>query len=479
MKCGSTLTLVASALALTACNLAPEYTRPSLDYVPPQWPSGAAYEAHTDGPAGLPWQTLITDPKLRQVVETALAANQDLAAAVANVAAARAQYTAQRSSLLPTVTASGSASINRALSGSGSTGGLPVQPGGGATSGSGDSTLFSSSVGISGFELDLFGRQRNLSQQAFEQYLATESGAHAARLSLVAEVATAYVTLAADLDLLAIAQAQAESASRTVSLTRALHDAGLANGSDVADATTVLAQARSDVANYTSQVAQDRNALELLTGQKIDDTLLPVSLDALEPRIANAPAGLSSQVLLRRPDVVEAEHALRGAYANIGVARAAFFPTISLTTAFGLLSPALGDLFSDGTSTWSANPSISLPLLGGSNSGNLAYARAQADYQLANYRKTAQAAYREVADALARRGTIDEQRAAQRQFMEAAEKSFRIAEARYREGADSFLTALVAQRTLYAARQSEVGTRLTDLTNRIALYRALGADSSL
>jgi len=477
MKWGSTLALMASALALSACDLAPKYVRSVSDFVPPQWPSGAAYETHVDGAAGLPWQTLISDPKLRQVIEMALASNQDLAAAVANVAAARAQYAAQRSYRLPTIAASGSASINRTLSGSGSAAGSSAQPGGGAVAG--DTTIFSGNIGISGFELDLFGRQKNLSRQAFEQYLATESGARAARLSIVAEVATAYVTLAGDLDLLAIAREQAANASRTVQLTRSLHDAGLTSGSDVADATTLLAQANSDVANYTSQVAQDRNALELLVGRPINDTLLPKSLDELEPRIANAPAGLSSEVLLRRPDVVEAEHGLRGAYANIGAARAAFFPTISLTTAFGLLSPSLGNLFSDGSTNWSANPSISLPLLGGPNKGNLAYARAQADYLLATYRKTAQTAYREVADALARRGTIDQQRAAQRELVEAAAKSFRIAEARYREGTDSFLNTLVAQRTLYSAQQNEIGTRLTDLANRIALYRALGADESL
>jgi multidrug efflux system outer membrane protein len=461
-----TLVLLAAATSQTACNMAPTYVRSVSEAVPPSWPSGASYAPAQASGAGMAWRTLATDPKLQAVIERALAHNQDLSAAVANVASARAQYRVQRSYQAPTVAADAGAAVTRTLSGAGN---------GAAAS----STLYSGSVGVSGFELDLFGRLKNLSQASFEQYLATQSGARSTRFAIVAETATAYATLAADQDLLAVAKAQVASGERTVKLTQQLHDVGLVTGSDVADAGTVLAQARSDVESYTTQVAQDRNALELLVGAPVEDALLPASLDALDPGIGTVPAGLSSAVLLDRPDVVEAEHQLKGAYADIGAAKAAFFPTISLTSALGLATTALSGLFGGATSTWSATPSIGLPLLGGANRGNLDYARAQADYDLATYRKAAQTAYRDVADGLARRGTIDRQRAAQVDLVTAASRSYAIAEARYRQGSDSFLTALVAQRTLYAARQSAIAVQLADLTNRVTLYQAIGSDDTL
>jgi len=460
-----TLILLAGAASLTACNMAPNYVRAVSDYVPPEWPQGAAYAPNQEGAAGMPWRTLVGDEKLREVIEQALSRNQDLAAAVANVEMARAQYRSQRSREAPTVAAGASASVQRTLGG--------PEPAGG------DTTQFSGNIGISGFEIDLFGRLKNLSRQAFEQYLASESGARSTRFAIVAETATAYATLAADQDLLGVAQRQVKSGEETVRLTRKLHDVGLVSGSDVANAQTILAQAKTDVEAYTTRVAQDRNALELLAGGKVDDALLPAGLAALDTGVANVPAGLSSTVLLDRPDVVEAEHQLKGANANIGAARAAFFPTISLTSVIGVASNALSSLFSGPTSTWSANPSVSLPIFGGANRGNLDYAKAQADYSLATYRKAAQTAYREVSDGLARRGTIVRQREAQADLVDAANKSWMVADARYRQGIDSFLTTLVAQRTLYAAQQSEISLTLTDIANRIALYQSIGSDDSL
>ncbi len=453
-----------AATALGGCNLAPHYVRSVADFVPPQWPTGASYAHDREAKAGMPWRSLIIDAKLRTVIARALANNQDLAQAVANVASARAQYKIQKSSQLPTLTADAGATVTRAVTG-------------GGTASAGSSTLFSGDIGISSFEIDLFGRQKNLSRAAFETYLGTESGARTTRFTVVAETATAYLTLLSDRDLLAVANAQIVSSARTVTLNRELHDVGLVSGSDLADAQTLLAQARVDVAQYTTQVAQDRNALELLVGARIEDALLPASLTALDSGIAAVPAGLSSTVLLDRPDVVEAEHQLKSANANVGAARAAFFPTISLTSALGVASTALTSLFSG--STWSAAPSASIPILGGTNRGNLAYAEAQVDYYLAAYRKAAQTAYRDVADGLAQRGTITRQRAAQADLVAAAQTSYTISNARYREGTDSFLTALVAQRTLYAARQTAITTVLTDLKNRVTLYQAIGSDDTL
>jgi multidrug efflux system outer membrane protein len=461
-----TWALLSCAAALVGCNLAPTYVRSVANYIPPQWPSGAPYAATSDARAGMPWRTLATDAKLRGAIERALGHNQDLAEAVATVAAARATYQVQRSSQLPTVTANAGATIQRPLTGPG-------------TASTASSTLFEGSVGITGFEIDLFGRQRNLSRAAFEQYLATASGARSTRFAIVAETATAYTTLAADGDLLALAKEQATSSARTVKLTQALHDAGLVSGLDVASAATLLAQASSDVEAYTTQVAQDRNALGLLLGVSVEDSLLPTSLIALAQGVGKVPVGISSMALLDRPDVVEAEHQLKSAGASIGAARAAFFPAITLTTALGLASPALARLFSGGTSFWSAAPSAAMPLLGGTNRGNLAYARAQADYDLAAYRKAAQTAYRDIADGLARRGTIDRQKAAQSDLVSAASKTTAIADARYRAGSDSFLTVLIAQRELYAARQAAVSIDLADLNNRIALYQAVGSDDTL
>lgn len=462
--------VLACATMLAGCDMAPHYVRSVSQFVPEQWPQGAAYGTEDANAAGMPWRTLVSDPKLRVVIEQALAHNQDLAAAVANVASARAQYRAQRSNLFPTVAATAGATIQRNLGGGE----------GDFQTGTNELTLFNGSLGVSNFELDLFGRQKNLSRQAFEQYLASGSGARSTRFAIVAETATAYLTLAADRDLLAVAEEQVSSGERTARLTQDLHDVGLVSGSDVSDAETVLAQAKADVASYATQVAQDRNALELLTGGKVADDLLPASLRSLDAGIGNVPAGLSSDVLLARPDVVEAEHQLKGAVANVGAARAAFFPTISLTSAIGVASTALSALFNGGAiSTWSASPSISLPLLGGANRGNLDYAKAQADYYLATYRKTAQSAYRDVADGLARRGTIIHQRTAQQQLVDASTRSEAIASARYRTGTDSFLNVLVAQRALYSARQSQIAVILQDLSNRVTLYQAIGSDSTL
>ncbi len=371
--------LLLGASALTGCNLAPHYVRSVAESVPPQWPSGASYASTgTSTKAGMPWRSLVVDAKLRTVIERALAHNQDLAA-VANVASARAQYRVQRSEQLPTLSADGGATITRAVTG-------------GGTASSGSTTLFTGDVGVSGFVIDLFGRQKNLSKAAFETYLSTASGARSTRFTVVSETATAYLTLAADRDLLQVSQDQVRSSERTVRLNEDLHDTGLVSGADVADARTLLAQAQADVAQNTA-------------------------------------------------------------------------------------STALTSLFSG--STWSATPSASIPILGGTNRGNLDYARAQVDYYLATYRKAAQTAYRDVADGLARRGTILRQRQAQADLVAAAQKSYSISEARYREGTDSFLTALVAQRTLYSARQTAISADLTDLTNRVTLYEAIGSDDSL
>ena len=446
---------LASLVALTACNLAPTYVRPAAP-VPASWPTGPAYPAQGEAKAGLPWTSLVGDPRLNTIIERALANNRDLRVTLANVLAARAQYRVQRAAQLPTVTAEAGASIARR---------------------NGErQDSYSADVGFSAFEIDLFGRLRNLSEAALQSWLATQEGARSARITLVAETASAYATLAADQQLLALSRNTLASAERTLSLTRTLNGVGLSGKLDVHQAETVVEQARSDVAASITQVAQDHNALDLLAGAPVEDALLPGSLDQLMASTAPVPAGLSSDVLLQRPDVLAAEHELMAANADIGAARAAMFPKISLTAAIGVASSALSSLFSGNAFSWSAAPSAGLPIFGGGARANVAYSKAQRDAALARYEGAIQSAFREVADGLARAGTIGDQQRAQRALVLSNQKAYALSEQRYRAGIDPFLNALVAQRSLYAAQRSAIATDLELLQNRVLLYRVVGAD---
>lgn len=451
---------------LSACvSLAPTYQRPSAP-VPQAWPTGAAYatsQPTAETAADMPWRDFVKDGNLRKVVELALANSRDLRRAVANIASARAQYRIQRAGLLPDISADASMSRSRSIN---------------PYSGGGSPTIFfendSSTVGISAYELDLFGRQRSLSNAAFETYLSTAEAERATRISLIANTIIYCVALAADRSNLHIAEQTLESAQRSMDLTRSRLTAGVASLVDVKQAETVYQQARADVASLTASIAQDRNALELAVGSPIDDVLLPSELPADNSWLADVPAGLSSAALLGRPDVLEAEHNLKAANANIGVARAAFFPSITLTANDGRGSSSLSSLFR-GPNVWSFAPSLSVPLFtGGANVANLSYVKAQRDSYVAAYESAIQTAFREVADALAIRGTIADEVDAQAALVRAAADSYRLAEARYSQGADTFLNALDSQRTLYSAQKMLVSDRLTAFENRVTLYRALG-----
>lgn len=459
---GPAFSLSLAALLLSGCNMAPKYVRPTAP-VAEQWPTGAAYPApDQQAKAGLTWQQLINNQKLQQVITQMLANNRDLRAAVANVVAARAQYRADRAGIFPTIGATASGSRT-----------------GGSSAANAISGYNAVNIGISSFEIDLWGRLRNQASAGFETYLSTQSGMRSTKLSLVQETALAYVTLASDEDLLAIAKDTAASAKRSLDLTQSLLDAGLGNAVDVETARTVLATAQSDMASATTQVAQDRNALDLLVGGHVDEALLPSSLSDVDGSIALVPAGLSSQVLLQRPDVVEAEHTLKGANFSIGAARAAFFPTISLTATGGFASTALEHLFQSGSKGWTVQPTASLPLIGGTRFADLAKAKATRDANVAQYEKAVQTAFRDVSDALARRGTIDDQRAAQGRLVGAAQKSLTLSDAQYQAGTLAYINVLTAQRTLYSSRQSQVAATLADLSNRLSLYTAIGADETL
>lgn len=448
------------ALALGACSLAPDYRRPDAP-VPPEWPTGEAYPTPED--QALPavtYKDVFGDPRLQELIGQALANNRDLRAAAANIAEARAQLRVTRAAQLPELGVSASGEYS--------------------DEGGSGSESYALQGGISGFELDLFGRLANATEAERQRLLASEAAADTVRIGLVADLASAWVTYAADKDLLAIAQDTAANAQRSVELTRMRLEGGIAPRTDLRQAEQVLAAAEGDLAAQKAALAQDENLMRLLVGASFDPALLPGGITDAAGRIATLPAGTSSQVLLRRPDVVEAEHLLRAANANIGVARAQLFPTISLTGLLGVASDALGALFDSDAFAATAGADASYAIFsGGGRRAGVAVSEAQRDAALAAYEKAIQTAFREVADALATQGTIGDRLAAARRDAEASADTAQLTEARYRGGIDSFLANLVAQRSLYTSRQTETAIQLAALLNRIELYRALGADAAL
>ena len=458
---------VTLSLALAACDMAPKYVRPELP-VPAGTPQGDAYAANAGAgaaivPADTAWRDFFTDARLARVIETALANNRDLRIALANVEQARAQYKVQRADLLPTVAGSGTATYSE----------QPLVQFGQSQRLNTD--VYQAQLGISSWEIDLFGRVRNLTKAAQEQYFASVETRNAAQTALIAETANAWLTMAADQERLRIAIDTEKAFGKTLELNRARFDRGIASELEVRQAQTSYDGARSDIAAATTLVAQDQNALNLLAGTTVSAADLPNSLEQKDATLDNLPANISSDVLLRRPDIASAEHNLLGANANIGAARAAFFPTISLTAALGTVSLGLSGLFKSGSDTWSVAPGATLPIFDfGRNKGNLRYARATYDAMLATYEKSVQTGFREVADALARRGTMTQQVEAQTSQRDSARVAYTLSEARFRAGVDSFLTTLDSQRSLYSAEQSLVGTRLTRATNMVELYRAMG-----
>jgi len=456
------------ALLLTGClSLAPKYERPASP-APQAWPQGDAYAPTEPGQAtDLAWRDFFTDPGLKSVIGLALKNNRDLRVAILNIEEARAQYREQRANQLPAVTASGSGTTERSPAGLSEFGAKR------------DVRIYSADVGVSAFELDLWGRVRNLTRQAQEQVLATEEARRAAQISLISEVAADYLTLGADRQRLTTAEETFKADQETLRITEARFKDGVVSELDVRQAQTVVDQARSDVLTYTTQSAQDLNALNLVVGAATPDTLSPSGLDGTLPTLADVPAGLSSEVLLGRPDVLQAEHQLRGYNANIGAARAAFFPTISLTGSTGSESLYLDRLFTPGSGTWAFGPSISLPIFaGGKNVAALKLSKAQRDVAVAQYELAIQTAFRETADALAQRGTAARQIEAQEQLVEAASAALKLSQARYQKGVDTYLSLLDAQRTLYTAQQTLITARANRATNLVTLYRVLGGGVS-
>ena len=451
------LLALAAALALAGCgNLIPAYQRPAAPvpatYAPEMTPAAAA---GSEAAADIEWQRFFADPRLRRLIALALENNRDLRIAVLNIEQTRALYQVRRADALPSIGAGATAAR---------------QPGV-----TGVASAYAVGVAVTGYELDLFGRVRALSEAALNQYLATAETRQAVQISLVGAVATAYLAVLADDELLNVTRQTLATREEGLRLIKLRFDAGASSELDYRQAESLLEAARVALAQSLRQRALDENALQLLVGQALPaDLPAPLPLDAQQIP-ADLPAGLPSDLLARRPDVRAAEQQLLGAQANIGAARAAFFPRISLTANLGTASSDLDGLFKSGSFAFTGTAQLLQPIFDhGRNRANLEVAQVNRDIAIAQYERSIQSAFREVSDALAGRATLGEQLRAQAAQVQALAITYRLADLRYRAGAASFLDTLDAQRSLFAAQQALVQTQTLRLQNLVALYRVLG-----
>ena len=449
--------LVLSSLLFSGCSLIPEYQQP-------QAPVAATYPlapvSRDESAAALDWREFFSDPALHRLIETALANNRDIRIATLNVEAYQARYRIRRADLLPDVSTAGSGSRQR----------VP------ADLASGDKATIESqySVGLNvSYEVDLFGRVRSLDQAALQRYLASEQAQRSARIGLVASVANAWLTLQADQALERLTSDTLDTYENSYQLTRRSAEVGTVSDLALSQAQTLVQGARGSMARYRRQVAEDRNQLVLLIGGELPADLS--SGDWERQSLPEVPVGLPSDLLNRRPDIVEAELLLKAANADIGAARAAFFPRISLTADAGTSSEELSGLFNGGSGVWSFFPAISLPIFNaGRLQASLDVTQVEKDIQVARYEKAIQSAFREVSDGLAATQTFGQQIEAQQGLVSASAKYYRLAESRYLTGIDSSLTLLDAQRTLFAAQQALISDQLAERAATIDLYKALG-----
>ena len=475
------ITLFLMTALLTACTLVPHYERPPSP-VPNAWPSDAQAPASASLASAdqIGWRDFFTDPRLVRLIEIGLQNNRNLRIAVLNVAASQAQFRVQRGALFPSISATGSEFVEKfptngafPLSGLGASGGGSTL----VPTGAGSSTFryFNAGIGFTNYELDLFGRERSLTTEAFEQYLSQYESRRSTQISLVAEVATDYFAVLADRALVRLTQDTLQNETESYELTKAMYDRDTTTLLALRQAESAVDAARASLQQYERQLAQDAHALALVLGQEIPADLPGGQDIEHEGLLEVVPAGLPADLLVRRPDIASAEHALRAANADIGAARAAFLPSIQLTGSGGTASTRLSALFGKGSGTWTFAPTVSLPLFtGGQNRANLDLAHLEKNVAVARYELTIQTAFREVSDALSARGTYVGQLAAQRSLVDADADAYRLAQMRFRSGIDSYLSTLDAQRSLYAAQQTLVSLRQAQLTNQVTLYKALG-----
>lgn len=455
--------VLAVAFALSACSLAPKYERPDSP-VPAQFPLAQQGQADVAQVADLGWREFFTDARLHALIEQALENNRDLRIATQRIEEARAQYGVARSDQLPSigVQAAQQATHTPAELRPAGPGSAPV------------SRTYQAGVGITAFELDFFGRVRDLARAAREQYFATEQAQRTAHIALVAGTAEAYFKVRAAEELHALMSNTLRSRQETLRLVQSSYDAGTVSALDLNQAKVQYNTVRSDMQAVERDRQRALNALQVLLGREIPQDLpagLPFTRAQLMPSL---PVGLSAELLERRPDILAAEHVLRGSNYSIGAARAAFFPRLSLTGLLGFMSPELGGLFSSGNRYWQFQPQVTMPLLSGSTWANLDLAEARRDIAISQYEKTIQVAFREVADALAGEATYGQQIDALQEVDQAASESLRLAKLRYEVGIDSFLQVQTAEVSLYGTRQAYIQTGLASLMNRVELYKALG-----
>jgi multidrug efflux system outer membrane protein len=487
MRRASALLLVAGTM-LGGCSLIPDYERPAPP-VANGFPNGPAYQDdasnHAEGNGQqtlsadvLGWRDFFGDAALQRLIDIALRNNRDLRIAALNIETAQAQYRAQHSDLFPHIDLTGAGQIEKIPAGTAIPFGGASGTGTASSSATGRQAItfrqFTAGIGFTNYELDLFGRVRSLSQQAFEQYLGEIEARRSAQISLIAEVADGYFTVLADRELLRLTEETLKSETASYDLAKLQLNGGTATALNARQAETAVDTTRANLIQFTRQAAEDENALVLLLGQPMPTDLPARGLDE-EGLVANLPAGLPSDLLTRRPDIVAAEHDLLAANANIGAARAAFFPSISLTASGGLSSNRLSSLFTGGAKTWSFSPQLNLPIFNaGEIQANLDLAKVQKNIQIAQYEKTIQTAFREVSDALAARGTYGNQLRAQQELVAATADSLQLSQMRFKAGVDSYLPVLDAERSLYAAQQTLLGLKQAQLTQQATLYKALG-----
>ncbi|MCL1939609.1 MAG: efflux transporter outer membrane subunit [Desulfovibrionaceae bacterium] len=448
------------AVLLSACTLAPKYERPGMP-VPVEYHKGAGLYGQAEQNLG--WREFFTDPGMQRLIETALANNRDLRLAVLNIEKVRAGYRIQRADLLPTIAASGQYSV------------IDTPAEFTFTQQRMITRQYTVTLGFSAFELDLFGRIRSLTEQALETYYSVEDDAKTAQISLAAEVAAIYLQLISDRELLDITRATYKNRKGQFELVRNKFNSGVASQLEVSQAQSIMEEARSNVSRYETRVGQDENYLTLLLGAPLPADLPDVRKLSKVSMLADIPEGLPSSLLERRPDIQAAEHRLKAANANIGAARANFFPTISLTGAFGSMSSETATLFTAASRFWQFLPQVYLPIFDmGRNMALLDVSETEKQLAVTTYEKAIQSAFREVMDSLVQRANIGEQISAETALLKSTRTAFELASARYDVGVDSYLNVLDAQRSLYSAQQSYISTKLLREINAIQLYKALG-----
>lgn len=459
---------LALAVLLPGCTMAPNYVRPEAP-VTEAWPDdlmpkGTVLAQPTEQSASeIGWKTFFTDQHLQRLIQLALDNNRDLRVSALNIERARGLYQVQRAALMPGVEASGESSNKGVSADLSNTGEHTV------------SRQHSLSVGVTSYELDFFGRVQSLKDNALETYLGTEEAYRSARLSLISEVAQAYLALVADRERLNIATETLKSQQASYEMIARRHSVGVSSELDLRQAQTSVDTARVDIARYSGQVAKDITALGLLAGTKVTPDMLPAKALSELPVWADIPVGVPSTVLLQRPDILQAEHTLKAANANIGAARASFFPRISLTAGIGTASNELSRLFDGGTGIWTFLPQVSLPIFeGGKNLANLRVSEADKKIAVADYEKAIQSAFREVSDALIDRISLAGQLEAQKSLVHATSETYRLSTERYNQGVDSYLTVLDSQRSMYNSQLNLITIRVAREQNLIMLYKSLG-----